>query len=385
MTCSKILGTPAERMAALRTPADIHMINRENLPWLEAQFIQGKKQVMRWPWDTVVLDESQSFKSQSSQRWKTMRRLRRLFPRMVQLTGTPAPNGYGDLWSQIYLLDQGKRLGATQRAFEDRWFARSNYGQFSTLTLRDGSAAEIQSAVADIVLSLREEDHLDLPPVLSLFHKVKLPDAAMRTYRQMARKFTAEIGGSTLTAVNAGVLYGRLLELASGAVYTGEGREYQTFHDEKVKLMEELLETTTGKVVVVYHHRHTLDRLKPILETSGRRWRILASDSDFEDWAAGRGGLEVAVIHPASAGHGLNNVYLSGAEDLIHFGLSPSLELYQQVNGRLTGGHRRAGRNIKIHHLVAEDTIDEEVVSLLQRKTSTQEDLVCALAKSLHA
>lgn len=378
MSVGKIIGTPEERMAALRTPTDIHTINYEQMAWLEAQFLDGKKQILKWPWDTVVFDESQALKAQSSTRWKAARRLRRLFPRCVELTGTPAPNGYGDLWSQMYLLDQGQRLGTSERAFEDRWFARTNFGQFSTVTLRDGSAEQIQTAVSDIVMSLKEADYLDLPPVLKVFHKVTLPPAAMRTYREMARQFTTEVGGRTLTAANAGVLDGKLLQLANGVVYLGEDKQVVEFHSEKLKALEELLDAITGKALVVYHYRHDLARVERSLAASGRTWRLLRTDADFDEWAAG--GLSVGLLHPKTGGHGLNTVYQAGAEDIIHYGMTASLELYQQVNGRLTGGHRRQGRNIKIHHIVAEGTRDEDYVKILSGKDSAQHDLTTSLA-----
>lgn len=374
-----IIGTPAERMKALRTPADIHTINREQIPWLEAQFLDGKKQLMRWPWDLVMPDEAQFLKDQSSQRWKAMSRLRPLFPRMVQLTGGPTPNGYGDLWAQMNLLDGGRRLGTSEQAFTDRWFTATNYGSFSALTLRDRAADEIKAAVADIVLSLKEEDYLDLPPVICLFHKVQLSGAAMRTYREMAREYTVKlVGGRTLTAVNAGVLDGKLLQLANGVVYTGEGREVVEFHDEKLQALEELLDAITGKALVAYYFLHDLDRVKRLLEASGRRWKVLRTDPDFREWAAG--GLDVGLIHPASAGEGLNELYKPGVEDLIHYGLTANYGLYKQVNGRLTGGHRRQGRNVKIHHIVAEHTRDEDYVKILSDKASSQDDLTRSLA-----
>lgn len=378
MSVGKIIGTPEERMAALRTPTDIHTINYEQMAWLEAQFLDGQKQILKWPWDTVVFDESQALKAQSSTRWKAARRLRRLFPRCLELTGTPAPNGYGDLWSQMYLLDQGQRLGATERAFEDRWFARTNFGQFSTVTLRDGSAEQIQTAVADIVMSLKEADYLDLPPVLKVFHKVTLSPKAMQTYRQMARQFTTEIGGKTLTAVNAGVLDGKLLQLANGVVYLGEDRQVVVFHDEKIEFLRELLDSVSGKLLVAYYYRHDLDRIKALLAASGRTWSVLKSDEDFERWS--RGELDVGVLHPKSAGHGLNDLYKAGAEDLVHYGMTASLELEQQVNGRLTGGHRRQGKNIKLHYIVAEGTRDEDYVKILSGKDSAQHDLTRSLA-----
>lgn len=380
MSVGKIIGTPEERMAALRTPTDIHTVNFEQLSWLEAQFLDGKKQILKWPWDTVIFDESQALKSQSSARFKAARRLRRLFPRCVLLTGTPSPNGYGDLWSQIYLLDGGQRLGKSERAYEDRWFARTRTtcGSFSTVTLRDGSAKQIQEALSDIVLSLKESHYLSLPEVVKVVHKVQLPSAAMRTYRQMARQFTAEVGGRTLTAVNAGVLDGKLLQLANGVVYLGEDKQVVEFHDEKVRFLAELLESVSGKLLIAYYYRHDLERIKKLLERSGRTWAVLKSDADFESWA--RGELSVGVLHPKSAGHGLNTVYKAGAEDIVHYGMTASLELYTQVNGRIAGGHRRQGKNIKIHHIVAEGTRDEDYVTILSGKAVGQDDLTRSLA-----
>ena len=373
---SRIIGTtPAARMKGLRAPADIHTINRENLPWLEAQFIQNGKQTVRWPWDIVFLDESQSFKSQSSQRWKSISRLRPLFPRLVELTGTPAPNGYEDLWAQYNLLD-GTRPGSTESAFRDRWFTPPT-GQFAKWILRDKGEEEIQAAVADITLSLKAEDYLDLPPVVENFVRVQLSWAALNTYKEMERDLIAQVKGKTLTAVNMGVLDGKLLQLANGAVYV-DGKNWVEFHQEKVAALEELLEGISGKVLVAYAFQHDLTRIEKALERSGRKWALLRTDASFAAWAAGE--YDVGVLHPASAGHGLNDVYKAGAEDLIHFGLTNNLELYQQVNARLTGGHRRQGRSVKIHHIIAENTRDTEYVALLRKKAVTQDDLTTSLA-----
>lgn len=377
LTVVPIVGTVQQRMKALRTPADIHTIGRENTQWLEAQFIQNGKQTVRWPFDTVVLDESQSYRSQSSQRWKSMKRLRRLFPRMIHLTGTPASNGLGDLWAQFYLLDGGARLGATESAFRERWFNPPTH-EFGKWLPREQSQAEISRAVADITLSLNESDYLDLPPVVENFVRVQLSPAAMQTYKKMEREFIAEVKGKTLTAVNAGVLDGKLLQLAGGAVYTGEGREWVLFHDEKLAALEEMLEGIDGKVLVAYAFQHDLKRIEKALERSGRKWAVLRTDASFEAWA--RGEYDVGALHPGSAGHGLNSVYKAGAEDIIHFGFNASLELYQQVNARLTGGHRRQGRNVKIHHIVADGTRDDDYVSLLKSKACTQDTLTRSLA-----
>lgn len=379
LSVSPIVGSAKERLAAMRKPADIHTINRENCQWLEAQFIQDNKQIMRWPWDMVVLDESSSFKSRSSERWKSMRRLRRLFPRCVELTGTPSPNGYGDLWSQFYLLDRGKRLGATEKAYEDRWFERKGYGEFAPLVLKEGAAQEIKAAVSDIVLSLREEDYLELPPVMKLFHRVQLPPQALHTYRKLQREFIAEFAGKRLTAVNSGVLDGKLLQLANGAVYTDKQHNWMEFHTEKLAALEELIEEIPGKILIAYYFVHDLERIQKVLaKRKDRRWAVLVKDSDFSKWASGE--FDVGVLHPASAGHGLNDVYKAGAEDLIHFGCTASLELYAQVNARIAGGHRRAGKNIKIHHIVAEETRDIDYVSILERKDLSQDDLTRSLA-----
>lgn len=377
---AKIVGTPAQRMAALRTPADVHTINREQTEWLEAQFIQNDKQVTRWPWDIVFLDESQSYKSQSSNRWKSMRRLRRLAQRIVLLSGTIMPNGYDDLWSQYYLLDYGKRLGATETDYHERWFERpTRNNEFDKWTVKPHAIPEIKAAIADITLSLRADDYLDLPPVVYNFIKVQLSTAAMRTYKEMARKFIAEVKGRTLTAVNAGVLDGKLLQLANGVVYVGEDREVVEFHEEKLAALEELLEAVPKKLLIAYYYKHDLARIERLLAASGRRWRILRSDAEFDSWAAGE--LDVGVLHPKSAGHGLNDVYKSGCEDLVHYGCTASLELYLQCNDRLAGGHRRVGRNVRIHHIIAEGTRDIDYVQLLKNKATTQSDLTRSLAQ----
>lgn len=177
---SKIVGTEQQRLRAMDATADIYTINREQVAWLEEQIIHGKKQVRRWPWDMVILDESQSFKSQTSQRWTSLRRLRRLFDRCVQLTGTPVPNGYGDLWAQLYLLDRGQRLGETESAYQGRWFEAPDMYSTYSWTLKDHGAKEIQEAVADITLTMRAEDYLDLPPVLNNIVTVKLSDRVLR-------------------------------------------------------------------------------------------------------------------------------------------------------------------------------------------------------------
>lgn len=374
-----ITGSVSQRMAALRTPADVHTINRENLPWLAAQFLDGSKLRCRWPWSLVIADESQSLKSQSSQRWKAMKQLRAHFPMLLELTGTPSPNGYTDLWSQLYLLDGGQRLGRTEQAFKERWF-NPPAAQFGRWHLKTHAAAEIQAAISDIVLAMRSEDYLELPPVRNNFIRVTLQPKALATYKRMEREFIAELcSGRTLTAVNCAALDGKLLQLANGAVYVNDQRDWEEFHSEKVSALAELVEEIGGKAIIAYAYKHDLARISGMLEKQSRSWAVLRSDESFDRWAAGD--YDFGVLHPASAGHGLNDVYKSGAEHLIHFGMNANLELYQQVNNRLTGGHRRKGRNVVIHHIVADDTRDDDYVELLRGKGLDQDGLMIALSR----
>lgn len=382
---SRIVGSAEECFGALKRPADVYTIGRDRVPWLHAQFIQNDKQVVAWPFDTVALDEAQSFASQSSQRWNTIAdlRVKTRFPRMVQLSGTPMPNGYMKLWSQLWLLDRGKRLGSNEKAMRERWFTPP-VGMFTKWSIKPGADREIQSRVRDIVLALREEDYLDLPPVVDNFVRCSLSSAAMATYKRFEREFIGEVAGKRLTAVNAGVLDGKLLQLANGAVYY-EGKNWVPFHDAKLEALEETLEGIPGKALIAYGFNHDKARITSLLQrrsaADGRTWRLLDSDRDFADWAAGR--IDWGLLHPASAGHGLNDVYKAGCEDLIFFGLTNNLELYKQVRARLEGGHRRVGKNIRVHHIVADGTRDDAYVALIKRKALEEDNLMASLAVKL--
>jgi SNF2-related domain len=382
---SRIVGSAEECFQALKAPADVYTIGRDRTAWLHAQFIQDNKQVTEWPFDTVVLDEAQSFASQSSQRWKAIAdlRLKTRFARLVELSGTPMPNGYTKLWAQLWLLDRGNRLGASENAMKQRWFTPP-VGMFLKWNIKPGAEREIQGRLKDIVLSLREEDYLSLPPVVDNFIRCQLSPAAMSTYKRMEREFITDVAGKRLTAVNAGVLDGKLLQLANGAVYH-EDKKWVPFHDAKLEALEETLEGIAGKALICYGYNHDKVRIAGVLDKcakqDGRVWRLLDSDSDFQDWADGK--IDWGLLHPASAGHGLNDVYKAGAEDLIWFGLTSNLEYYQQACARLTGGHRRAGKNIRIHHIVADSTRDDTYVSLIKRKALDQDNLMASLAVKL--
>jgi len=294
---------------------------------------------------------------------------------MVQLTGTPAPNGYAGLWSQLYLLDQGKRLGDSEEAYKHRYFDPPQH-EFAKWTLRTGAKKEIHKAISDIVISFKSTD----APIDKNFIKVQLSPAAMKTYNKMASTYIAEVKGKTLTAVNAGVLDGKLLQLANGIVYHGSGDERESipFHDEKVDALKETIDGLQ-QALVVYAFSHDLARITKVFAESGRRWAVLNSDASFDAWA--RGEYEFGVLHPKSAGHGLNDLYKSGVTDMVHYGLGPDLELYDQVNARLAGGHRRAAGKVMIHHIVAEGTRDMEYVEILRKKSYEQSDLMDSLVR----
>ncbi len=347
------------------------------------EFIQGKKQVKPWPWDLVIIDESSGFRNQSAKRWKALRRIRRLFPRMIQLTGTPAPNGYEGLWAQAYLLDNGLRLGTTETAYKTRWFNPPLFYEYGKWTLKPGAKEEIDAALSDIVYALRAEDYLELPPVRYNRIPVRLGITARAQYKRLeTQALLKTFTGSVFKGVNAGVLAGKLLQLANGAMYTGDESKWELLHNEKVKRLIELLDECDGPVLIAYNFVSDLERLKTALtehcRTSKTTFDILSSEESVKRW--NRGDTTYLLLHPASAGHGLNLQH-SGSETIIWFGLSYDAELHDQLNARLTGGHRRQGRNVVVHYLVAQGTIDEDVMEALAEKKLTQDGLMRALSR----
>ncbi len=378
---SRIVGSEAECFRALKAEADVYTIGRDRMAWLHAQFIRDGKQEVEWPWDVVVLDESQSFASQASQRFKAIADLREKtrFPRLIQLSGTPMPNGYMKLWPQAWLLDRGRRLGDSEQAMKERWFTPP-VGMFTKWNIRPGAEKEIQNKLRDLVLVLREEDYLKLPPVVDNFIRCQLSAAAMSTYKKFAREFIAEVAGKKLTAVNAGVLDGKLLQLANGAVYHEE-KKWVPFHDAKLEALEETLEGIPGKALICYGFNHDKERIRGVLDKcakpDGRVWRVLDSDRDFQDWADGK--IDWGLLHPASAGHGLNDLYKSGCKDMVFFGLTNNHEWHKQVRARLEGGHRRR-EGVRFHYIVTDGTRDDDYVALLKRKELDEDGLMESLA-----
>lgn len=381
-----IIGTHKQQLAAINTKADVHTISRGSLNWLRSVFLEqvGEckwKQIRQWPWDIIVPDESQSYKTQSSTRHKVLWNFRSFFkPVFIELTGTPATKGYDDLWGQLRLLDGGERLGRTEKAYQDRWFDPPREGGYGW-TLKEHAAKEIQARVADVVISLRADDYLSLPPVFFNPVRVNLPERALAAYRRFERQSVLTLAGKTITAVNAGVLRGKLLQAANGAIYTGENKAYEIFHDEKVERLAELLESLPEPVLIGYAYKHDLERIQAVLKrmAGGKKlWGVLKTAASLKSFASGL--MSWGIIHPGSGGHGLNDLYLSGSENLVWFGLTDDLEMWLQLNARLTGGHRRAGRNVVIHALIANQTQDEESMALLTRKDATQDDLTRSIA-----
>lgn len=390
---SCICGTEEERLAAMRVDADIYTLSRNNVHWLEKQIIhteyypeghskrgQPKKrtQIAAWPWDTVVLDESQSFMHQSAQRFKTMRMLRQLFDRLYLLSASPMPNQYPCLWSQFLLLDGGKRLGNVEKAFHKRWFHKEIHDGVVSLELREGAGQEIERTISDITYIMRDPQ----PPVPRNYVRVSLSPGEMAAYKAMQRNAVLRIAEQEITAVNAGVLYGKLLQLANGAIYHDEKHNWTLVHDRKLEALWELLEALPKPVLIGYGFCHDLERLiAKGHKTKLGRFAQIKSNKSLDAWR--RGEIDYGVIHPASAGHGLNDLYVSGCENLVWFGFTNNLEFYEQLNGRITGGHRRAGRNPVLHHIVADGTIDERAMELLELKDFTQSSAKVRIAQML--
>jgi len=360
----KVLGTARQRREALQTYADIYIINRENVPWLVQECGDA------WPFDMVVIDELSSFKSNNAQRFKALKRVRPYIRRMVGLTGTPAPNSLLDLWPQIYLLDQGQRLGKTVTGYRERYFrpGRRNRTVIFNWDPKPGAEEAIYKTLEDLCVSMSAEDWLDMPERLDRIVKVRLTDQAREDYQTLQRQLVLELDKGSVTANDAGVLANKLLQMANGAVYDEDGQAIE-IHTAKLDALEELIEAANGQpVLVFYSYKHDLARIKKRTKV-----RELKTERDIEDWNAGR--IPVLLAHPGSAGHGLN--LQDGGHIIIWFGLPWSLEMYQQANARL---HRQGQQqSVIIHHLVAEGTIDERVMQVLEDKAAGQDDLLAAV------
>ena len=364
LTISKVLGTEKQRIRALQQEADIYVTNRDNVVWLTRYY--GN----RWPFDFVVLDELSSFKSAKSQRFRALRKIRPLIKRIVGLTGTPAPNGVIDLWAQFYLLDQGERLGKTLTGYREKFFVpgRRNRHIVFNWNPKDGAHEDIYRAIGDISCSMKASDWLQLPEQINRIVSVRLPYHAWEKYQQLERDLLLPCQESDIVAGTAAVLGNKLLQLANGAVYD-EFKQVQEIHEAKLEALEDLVEAANGKpVLVFYTYEHDRDRILTRLPA-----RLLKDPKDIEDWNQGK--IPVLLAHPASSGHGLNLQY--GGNTIIWFSLTYNLEHYLQANARL---HRQGQKErVIVYHLVAKDTLDEEVLDVLMGKAEEQNGLMDAL------
>lgn len=361
----RVLGNAAERRAALAKSADVYVINRENVAWLAEEV--GRK----WDFDMVVLDELSSFKSRSSQRWKAIRKVRSRIKRMVGLTGTPAPNGLIDLWAQIYLLDGGDALEHTLGGYRERYFrpGRCSGTVVYEWVPRRGAEEAIYKRLEGLCVSMKRVDHITMPERVDNLITVPLSAKAKQIYEEMQRDMLVELQDEVITAANAAAVTNKLLQLAQGAVYNEE-KQWHVIHNAKLEALEDIVEAANGKPVLVYYaFKSDLQRLKCCFPDAVE----LRSDDDVERWNDHQ--IPMLIAHPDSAGHGLN--LQNGGSIMVWFGLTWSLEKYQQANARLyRQGQKEA---VVIHHLVAQGTVDERIMRVLAGKATLQDELMEAV------
>lgn len=363
LVISKVLGSEKERKMALYKRADVYVINRENVEWL----VKTKE----WDFDTVIIDELSSFKSPSAKRFKALKKVRHKIKRIVGLTGTPAPNGLLDIWSQIYLLDGGERLGRTFSGYRSRYFHPQKYingGIPTDYALNEDAEEKIYEKISDICISMKALEYLEMPDCIFNKVEVELLEKEMKLYRKLERDLLLPLEDSDVDAANAAVLSNKLLQMAGGAVYD-EFSDVQRIHDRKLDALEDLVEAANGKPVLVYYSfKHDKDRIQERFNAGE-----INTSEDIAKWNAGQ--MQMALCHPASAGHGLN--LQDGGCTIIWFGLTWSLELYQQANARLWRQGQK--QTVVIHHIIAKGTIDERVMYALEEKDTSQAALIEAV------
>ena len=368
LTYSVVIGTEVERLSALKQRTNIYLINRENVDWLI------NKSSVPFDFDMVVIDELSSFKSGQAKRFKSLLKVRPKVKRIVGLTGTPSSNGLMDLWAEFRILDLGQRLGRFISHYRTNYFVpdKRNGQIIFSYKPRANAEAEIYKAISDITISMKSADYLKMPECVMNEVSVELSDKEMKIYDDLKDEMVVTLPDEEIDAVNAAALSNKLLQMSSGAVYD-ENRKVHHIHDRKLDALEDLIEGANGKpVLIAYWFKHDLERIKARFDV-----REIKSAKDITDWNNGK--IPVAVIHPASAGHGLN--LQEGGSCMIWFSLTWSLELYQQTNARL---HRQGQKDtVVIHHIIAKDTIDEDVMKALSRKEKTQDSLINAVKARL--
>lgn len=363
---SLIAGDQKKRRKTLLNKADIYLISRDNLAWLIGEF--GGTTT---PFDMLVIDELSSFKNHASQRFKALKMVQPSFDRVVGLTGTPAPNGLIDLWAQIWLLDRGKRLGKTITAYREAFFNRSFSG--FGYDIRKGAAEQIQEAIADICVSMRAEDYLDLPKRITIINRIPMPDDLRKDYREFEREKVLELleQGETITAANAAALSNKLLQFANGAIYDTE-KNYYEIHTLKLEALEDIVEAAQGEpILVAWTYRSDAERIEKHFKSI--KPKRLESDKDVEDWNNKK--IKMLLMHPASGGHGLN--LQKGGHIIVWFGNTWSNELEKQFNARVD---RQGQTEIpRIYKLALEGTMDERVIDVVEGKAEVENNLMNAV------
>ena len=360
---SVAVGTEKERREALRKSSSLYIINRENVPWLveKTDFV----------YDAIVIDELSSFKNWSSKRFKALMKVRPLAKRVIGLTGTPSSNGLMDLFAEFKVLDMGERLGRFITKYRQDYFVpdkRNGQVVFSYVPL-PGAEERIYEKISDITISMKAADHLKMPELIESEYSVRMDEAEKKMYDSMCEQLVLQMKGDEVTAANAGVLSGKLAQMANGAVYTDDGATLH-IHDRKLDALEDIVESMNGKpLLVAYWFRHDAERIE-------KRVPCVRLDTDEAIARWNRGEIPVALIHPASAGHGLN--LQSGGSTLVWFGITWSLELYQQTVARLYRQGQSA-KTVVVQHIIAEGTIDERILHALKRKDKTQAALIAAV------
>ena len=375
---SVIIGDVKTRIAAINRPAMVYIINRENTKWLVEYY---EKNGRRWDFDCVVIDELSSFKNYQSQRFKWLRKICPYVKRWIGLTGTPTSNGLMDLWAEIGILDGGERLGRFIGRYREAYFRpgamNPHTGIVYQYTIRPGAEEQIYRKISDITISMKALDYLQMPEYVSVTHEVRMSSAEKDIYDRMKNDLIIPLENGDIDAVNAASLSNKLLQMSNGAVYD-ENQSVRLIHQRKLEMLEDLIEAANGQpVLVAYWFRHDKARIQEYLRSIGCETREIKESKDIQDWNAGK--IPVALIHPASAGHGLN--IQDGGHILIWFGLTWSLELYMQANARLW---RQGQKNtVTIHHIITKGTVDEDVMAALEAKDVTQEKLIAAVKARL--
>ena len=368
---SKIVGTLKQRKAALEKDADIYIVNRENLPWLVEQCVPYFK------WDMVVIDELSSFKSWQSKRFKAFMTMRPYMKRVVGLTGTPSSNGLMDLFAEFKVIDGGERLGRFIGEYRSRYFreGRRNGNVVYEYIPMDYAECQIYDKIDDITISMKAMDYLEMPELISTKRVVKMTDKEKERYGQFKKEYVlSELEGVEVTAANAASLSNKLVQMSNGAVYSDD-HDVVKIHDQKLDALEDIIEAANGEpILIAYWFKHDLSRIQERLEKLKLKGTVLKNEDDIREW--NKRNIKVGLLHPASAGHGLN--LQKGGHHLVWFGLTWSLELYQQTNARLWRQGQQA-ETVVIQHIVTEGTIDEEILRALENKDAQQSRLIAAV------